>query len=187
MNNTLQPDQWVSNYADYLYSYAHYRINSKEQAEDLVQETFLSGYKNMAQYKGIANEKTWLTSILKNKIIDVYRMNARTSKVVINESDFGYFFDEEGKSHWTNIAAPNPLTLSGLDQLQQNEMRRIVDKCMDLLPAVWKQVSTMKLIDEEKTETICKAFDITPSNFWVIMHRAKLQLRDCIDKTLNHD
>jgi DNA-directed RNA polymerase specialized sigma24 family protein len=57
---------------------------------------------------------------------------------------------------------------------------------MDLLPSVWNQVSKMKLIDEEDTNTICKAFDITPSNFWVIMHRTKLQLRDCIEKkTLN--
>ena len=68
MQNTLSPDKWITNYADYLFSYAIYRINDREQAEDLVQETFLSAYKSREQYQGNANEKTWLTSILKNKI-----------------------------------------------------------------------------------------------------------------------
>lgn len=187
MQHTLDPDKWINSYADYLFSYATYRINHKEQAEDLVQETFLSAFKAKHQYKGEANEKTWLTSILKNKIIDYYRKNARISKVVVSESDYAYFFDEETSTHFTNLAAPKPLTLSGLENLQQQEMAKIIDNCLDLLPTTWNQVSKMKLLDEEKTETICQAFDITPSNFWVIMHRAKLQLRDCIDKKWNHE
>jgi RNA polymerase sigma-70 factor (TIGR02943 family) len=182
MQNTLSPDKWITNYADYLFSYAIYRINDREQAEDLVQETFLSAYKSREQYQGNANEKTWLTSILKNKIIDLYRKKSRTSKVVITELDYGYFFNEEGGSHWNNLTAPKAMPISGLESLQQKELNQIIDQCMELLPSTWNQVSKMKLIDDEKTETICKAFDITPSNFWVIMHRAKLQLRDCIEK-----
>ena len=72
-SNTLNPQLWVKNYSDYLYNIAYYRVNKQELAEDLVQDTFLSALNARETYKGIANEKTWLVSILKNKIIDYYK------------------------------------------------------------------------------------------------------------------
>ena len=184
MKNTLSPERWIQNYADYLFSYAAYRVNDREQAEDLVQETFLSAYKSRDQFKGQANEKTWLTSIIKNKIIDYYRSNARKNKVLINESDYTAFFQVEN-GHWNKESLPGRINLDGLDQLQQKELSKIIEKCMKLLPTIWSQIGKMKWLDDEKTDLICKAFDITPSNFWVNIHRAKLQMRDCIDKKLN--
>lgn len=68
--NTLDPSKWVDSYSDYLYNFAYYRVNDQELAEDLVQDTFLSALKARDSYKGEAAEKTWLVSILKNKIID---------------------------------------------------------------------------------------------------------------------
>src|SRR5688572_20288032 len=69
----LDPSRWVDNYTDYLFSYAFFKTGSREEAEDLVQETFLSAYKNKEGFRGQSSEKTWLTSILKNKITDYYR------------------------------------------------------------------------------------------------------------------
>ena len=69
----LNPHQWVISYADYLYAYAIRRINDEELAKDLVQETFLAALEKAATFEGKSSERTWLTAILKNKIIDVYR------------------------------------------------------------------------------------------------------------------
>ncbi len=71
--NNLEPNSWVDNYADYLYRYAQSRVNDSAVAEDLVQETFLSAWKARERFEGRSSEKTWLSSILKNKIIDYYR------------------------------------------------------------------------------------------------------------------
>lgn len=186
MQHVLVPEKWVDNYADYLFSFAAYRLNQKELAEDLVQETFLSAWKAMHEFKGLASEKTWLTGILKNKIIDTYRKHVRTKKVMDESVELNYFFSEGEHSHWTEQAAPNSNSMNAIDQLQQKELNTILERCLELLPETWNRISKLKLIDEEKTEVICKNFDITPSNLWVIIHRAKLQLRDCIDKKWNH-
>jgi len=70
---TLNPHNWVSAHADYLYSFAITRLNDEEQAKDLVQETFLAALQKVNNFEGKSSERTWLTAILKNKIIDVYR------------------------------------------------------------------------------------------------------------------
>jgi RNA polymerase sigma-70 factor (ECF subfamily) len=71
--HTLNPNAWVDLHADYLFYYANSRISDTEMAKDLVQETFLSGLKAMNNFKGKASERTWLTSIIKRKVIDHYR------------------------------------------------------------------------------------------------------------------
>jgi len=76
MNNTshkLQPEKWAESYADYMINYTYSRISHYESAKDIVQETFLSALKAMPNYRGDANERTWLIAILKRKIIDYYR------------------------------------------------------------------------------------------------------------------
>ena len=68
----LNPKTWISLYADYLLNYAYFRVRNRELAEDLMQDTFISALKSQHTYNGTASEKTWLTAILKNKIIDYY-------------------------------------------------------------------------------------------------------------------
>jgi len=70
---SLDPHNWVKAHADYLYSYTLSRINNEEQAKDLVQETFLAALEKVDRFEGKSTERTWLTAILKNKIIDIYR------------------------------------------------------------------------------------------------------------------
>ena len=77
--NKLNPNKWVERYADFLFNYAFVRLNNKEITKDLVSETFLAGLKAKKSFKGQASERTWLTAILKRKIIDYYR-KASTKK-----------------------------------------------------------------------------------------------------------
>lgn len=183
-NEIIDPRQWVKKYADYLYTYAVTRINDEEQARDLVQETFLAALEKVKTFEGRSSESTWLTAILKNKIIDIYRKKSsgliRKSDVDEAETAQKDFFDPED-GHWNEDYRPKEMGAEE-DLLVSAEFSIIFQKCMGKLPALWSSVFTMKHVDDEVTENICEALKITPSNFWVIIHRAKLNLRACLQK-----
>ena len=85
--NILDPNTWVDKYSDYLYNYTIVRVNDREIAQDLVQETFFAGLKSIKNFKGEASERTWLISILKRKIIDYYRkINSNKGKAEVRMS-----------------------------------------------------------------------------------------------------
>jgi len=180
----LNPHQWVQAHADYLFAYASVRINDEEQARDLVQETFLAALQKADTFEGRSSERTWLTAILRNKIIDVYRKrssglaNIELRQAEEEEADF--FEPEYG--HWNNLPAPKPFGIDEYDPLASKEFNSVLMKCMQKLPALWLSVFTMKHMDEETTDAICAELKLTSSNFWVIIHRAKLNLRACLQK-----
>src|ERR1700712_5717640 len=98
----LKPQHWVSAHADYLYAFARVRIADEEQAKDLVQETFLAALQRVDKFEGKSSERTWLTAILKNKIIDVYRKKSAvvvSSAITDAEADQRDFFNPED-GHW---------------------------------------------------------------------------------------
>ncbi|MGF1924579.1 MAG: sigma-70 family RNA polymerase sigma factor [Bacteroidia bacterium] len=174
------PKQWVSRYADYLYKYAIARLNDEEIAKDLVQETFFSALKGLDKFAGKSTEKTWLTGILKHKIIDIYRKdyarsNAKSTQFVAEEE---YFNKDDG--HWRAQHAPQTFGVEQQDPLTNKEFHQTLQLCFKKLPALWATVFTMKHVDEEPTETILLSMNISSSNFWVIIHRTKLSLRACL-------
>ena len=183
--NKIDPSNWITNFSDYLLNYAIYRVSDQELAEDLVQDTFLSALKAIKNYNGLASEKTWLTAILKNKIKDHYK-KASTQKEssFSDKANSGIFYDtyfnEDKMGHWQTQALPKdwgegPIT-------HQNEFQIVFQKCLEKIPVKWRAVFTMSIIDEEDTKDICKEHNLSSSNFWVIMHRSKLQLRACLEK-----
>lgn len=175
---TLQPQLWVSRHADYLYSYALSRLQEEETARDLVQETFLAALEKTGNFRGDSSERTWLTAILKYKVIDVYRKQARSAGTVEPEAEF---FDPE-LHHWKKEHWPQPFGVEDHDPLHNKEFMGVLQKCMQRLPPLWLSVFRMKHLDEEGTEQICEALRLTSANFWVIIHRAKVNLRSCLQK-----
>lgn len=183
--NAIDPHSWVSRYADYLFSYAVFRINDPEKARDLVQETFLAALERREKFEGRSSEKTWLTAILKNKIVDVYRsrssgLRKEIIQANIERSDEDFFDQNDG--HWNDQHRPDKLGIETSNALENKEFERILKACMNKLPALWLSVFSMKHIDEETTELICSELKISSSNFWVIIHRAKVNLRSCLQK-----
>jgi len=179
----LDPHNWVAAHADYLYAYAITRINDEEQARDLVQDTFLAALEKVKSFEGKSSERTWLTAILRNKIVDVYRKKSSGLKpVTINEAEEQQadFFSEDG--HWVTEHSPKEFGIEDKDHLVSREFDHILKKCLQKLPALWMAVFTMKHIEEEPTDTICAELKVTAANFWVIIHRAKLNLRACLQK-----
>jgi len=182
--NKIDPHHWVEAHADYLYAYTRARINDEEQARDLVQETFLAALEKVKTFEGRSTERTWLTAILRNKIIDVYRKKSsglQHIEVKQAEEETNDFFDAETR-HWNPEPAPQHFGIDEYDPLRSKEFEHILKKCLQKLPALWMSVFTMKHLDDESSEAICSELKLTPSNFWVIIHRAKLNLRACLQK-----
>jgi RNA polymerase sigma-70 factor (TIGR02943 family) len=180
----LKPHDWVKAHADYLYAFARARIADEEQAKDLVQETFLAALQRADSFAGKSSERTWLTAILKNKIIDVYRKKSSvifSSSITDAERDQQDFFDPSD-GHWNVAHRPETMGMEENHSLENKEFNRILKLCMEKLPALWLAVFTMKHIDDETSETICTELKVTSSNFWVIIHRTKLNLRACLQK-----
>ena len=187
----LNPENWVTEYADYLYQFALSRVNEEEIAQDLVQDTFLSALKGKDKFKGNSAEKTWLCSILKNKIFDHFRCNYKQTLALEegnssteNRTDefSASYFDEEYKG-WKTSTCPKEWDHPFPTDIEKKEFYFTLQKCLSFLPKTWASVFCLKNMDELSGEDICKELQITSSNLYIIMHRAKLQLRSCMEKT----
>jgi RNA polymerase sigma-70 factor (TIGR02943 family) len=187
--NILQPENWADRYADYLYNYAFYRVGNEELAKDLVQDTFMSGLTAAAGFEGRSNEKTWLVSILKRKIIDHFRKASNRKEHKLIDKDFAegkgelpYYTEGEMKGFWRQDKLPNNWNIDNNTAIENEELAEIMQDCIGKLPGKWAAVFTLRMIEELASNDICKELDITPSNLWVILHRARQQLRECIEK-----
>ena len=181
------PNVWVDDYSEEFFRFAMYRVKNREVAEDLVQETFLSALKSLGKFRRDCPEKSWLYNILRNKVIDYFRKKTnheikRSSALVETDDDafYGQFFKKEGQ--WNNDAAPENWDISADKIFEREEFMQFLMLCLSLLPETWAKVFSMKNIDDFTTKEICKELDITSSNLWTIIHRAKLQLRGCLEK-----
>lgn len=185
--NSLNPENWIDTYADYLYSLAVLRTNSREDAEDIVQEALLSAYRAKDSFKGESSEKTWLTAILNNKINDHFRKkySAKPLADYLMETEAAFqqsFFDEGNHGRFKTLVRPNHFSNSGEDYLLGEEFQQIIELCILKMPQKLRNVFMAKYLNEEKSEDICKEHSLSSSNFWVIIHRSKLLLRSCLEK-----
>lgn len=187
--NSLNPNDWVDLYADYLYSIALMKVNKTEIAEDLVQDTFLSAYKAKDNFKGDSTEKTWLTRILNNKIIDYYRKKNPESSlndyVQDTQDKFNdMFFEHEGfyKGHFKPLIGNYSWQDTTDRKINSEEFERVLQQCIAKIPPKLAPIFVAKFIEEEESEKICKDFQITSSNYWVIIHRTKLLMRACLER-----
>ena len=169
-------NEWIKKYSDIFFNYVNTRVPDKTAAKDILQETFIAAWKNSSSFNKEATEKTWLFSILKNKLVDHYRRQTRS---IIDLPYSDSFFDNA--DHWTENAAPKQWDNADAS-LNKKEFYMILDRCKTKLSAIQQLTFTMKYLDEHETDFICKVLQITPSNYWVIIHRCKLQLRECLEK-----
>ncbi len=151
---------------------------------DLVQETFLSALQNAESFRGESSRETWLTAILKHKIIGYNRKRKTAGLVPLTDEDgrseLDKYFDEEGE--WKSSAGPVSWNASGYQLLRSKEFLEVLQKCLSKLTDHGRSVFVSKYLDELDSGEICKQLEITTSNDWVIMHRAQLQIRRCIEK-----
>jgi RNA polymerase sigma-70 factor (ECF subfamily) len=166
----------------YLLRYARLQLRNPAQAEDAVQETLLAAIEGAARFSGKSALRTWLTGILKHKIIDQLRRAAREQAFAGDDDDgaeadaVDALFARDG--HWREF----PAAWGNPDAALENSRFWIAfEQCTRRLPARTARVFMMREVMEMSTDEICKALDITATNCWVMLHRARLTLRECLE------
>lgn len=175
------PYDWLEAHGDYLYRFALARLRDPVQAEDVVQETFLAAIQSTS-FDGRSSARTWLTGILKHKIIDLMRKNSREiasddwDNATQEQDEIASFFDET--DHWAGALQAWSTPDS---ELQQSQFLAVLQSCLDKLPNKLARLFLLRDVHEEENEKICKELQITPTNAWVMLHRARLGLRQCLE------
>ena len=163
----------------YLLRYAALQLRDRHIAEDAVQETLLAALTGEAAFAGRSNLRTWLTGILKHKIVDAIRRASRESPLA-GDDDVGEFdalFDQSG--HWRDM----PSTWADPDaSLEQKEFFAKLEECLSRLPAKTAQAFMMREHLGFETDEICKELGVTPTHCWVLLYRARMALRLCLEQ-----
>lgn len=174
------PTTWLDEHGDYLFRVARRQLHSDALAEDAVQETLLAALAARERFAGNASARTWLTGILKHKIVDQIRRQMRETEIprdADGEEALDSLFAPSG--HWAEPLRPwgNPQSEAELSQL-----RRVLDLCADRLKPTMAQVFSLREVSGMETEEICKELNISATNCWVLLHRARLFMRECLEK-----
>lgn len=175
--NKNDVEKWVNDFTDYLYNWAYYKVKNIHIAEDLVQETFLIALKQINKFEGKSSPKTWLTSILNNLILEYYRQKIKNNSKV--DADISDYFSETG--HWIIEKLPQDFD-ENINILDDIDFTNVFDECLDKLPIKYQIIIKYKYLSNKKADDICKELGITQTNYWQLIHRGKLSLRECLEK-----
>ena len=177
--NHDQINEWVNTYTEELLSWTMHKISNSENAKDIVQDTFLAVAKSINNYKQESNPKTWIFSILNNKISDYYRKRYRQDTKV-DYDILSSFFSKNGD--WNSEKQPQHWQTDEKNLLDDFEFIEVLNYCLEHLPQKFNAVISMKYYSEKNPKEICQELEISSTNMWQMMHRAKLKLRECIEK-----
>ncbi len=179
------PAGWVDQYGDLLYRFALSRVREPSLAEDLVQETFLAALGARNSFQGDSAVRTWLIGILKHKIVDSIRKRVRESSsdkveaisdaAAVESVDAG--FTEKGA--WRT--RPARWSVNPMEIYRQKEFMDVLYRCLGELPQRLASAFMLREIDGLSTEEICKELDISATNSWVMLYRARMWLRQCLE------
>ncbi len=171
------PDLWVDQYGDTLYRIARSRVSDRQTAEDLVQETFVAALRGREGFQGRSKVRTWLVAILQHKITDHYRKTAREPRTEVSDDDLEALFNARGA--W----ALRPAAWTGHPQkaFEQKAFFETLYRCLADLPERLSRIFLLREMDGATTDEICDAFGVSRSNVWVILYRARMALRRCLE------
>jgi len=172
----------LEKYRPQLLKFAMLQLRNATTAEDVVQETMLAALQSGGSFAGQSSVKTWLVGILKHKIIDTIRRQSREQPLdlgadEVSLEDLGALFQDDGHfqdqpADWGDPEAA----------LTQRRFFEVLERCMAGLPKNTARVFTMREVMGLDTDEICKDVGITPSNCWVLLYRARMALRGCLEQ-----
>jgi len=164
----------------YLLRFARLQLRDRDAAEDAVQETLLAALGAEASYAGRSELRTWLTGILKHKIVDAIRRAGREPQVSLDDADEGAALEElfDRNGHW---GAPVAAWRDPDASLEQAQFFEVLEACLAGLPTKTARAFMMREHLGLETEEICKELGITPTNCWVMLYRARMALRLCLE------
>lgn len=178
------PETWLDEHGSALYKYALVHTRDEHKAEEAVQETLLAALQSRDRFDGGASVRTWLIGILKHKVIDMFRREVR--EVQLEDPDELEEMDDahadspfNAVGHWRERLADwgNPEEI-----LARSQFMTILQRCLDALPRRHARLFMLREVMEEETENICKEMEITPTNLWTMLYRARFGVRECLDR-----
>lgn len=176
------PERWVSEHGDALYRYALLHLRDATVAEEVVQETLLAALGAYERFSGRSSERTWLVGILKHKLIDHLRRQFRERPADADDAS------AEANAERENFDATGKWRPGPADWLtdpsavrERSELRSALTDCLGTLPPKLAEAFSLREISDLDSEEICKALGITETNLWVMLHRARLRLRSCLE------
>lgn len=176
------PETWVDRHGDFLYRYALSRVRDPAVAEEVVQEAFLSAIGAQERFDGRSSLRTWLTGILRHKILDhhrrISRKYARETSLDSDRFNPSEMFDSRGE--W--IEKPGIWAEAPEQLYDRGEFMTVLAGCISAMPDRLASVFTMKEMEGEESEKICKDLEVSANNLWVMLYRARQSLRRCLGK-----
>lgn len=168
-------ENWVNEYANDLYKQAYYLLSNKEDAEDLVQEVFVAAYNRFDSFKKESSPLTWLNGILRNKVAEFYRKKYKSGTSISLDEFFNQnkFWKETGNLESWNDEDNN--------LLDDQSFRKYLQKCLEELPQRWKLLVKLTYLSPKKSSEIRQETNISATNYWKILQRSRLQLRECLE------
>lgn len=176
----MNADELLTQHGDALYAFAKQRLDNDDDIADCIQETLLAAIRKADSFEGRSSQRTWLIGILKYKIYDTFR--ARTREALhdsIDATDEEASFSENG--HWEKQRAPRSWEKSPLEQLEQSELQQHLSRCIEHLPTTMRTALTLRELEGFQTQEICNTLQVTTTNLNVILYRARLHLRSCLE------
>lgn len=163
-----------------LMRFARTQLRNPAWAEDAVSETLLAALEKPQSFAGQSQLKTWLVGVLKHKVIDQLRRHAREATVLVD--DDGQDLDDllfVQNGHWREMpqAWGDPE-----QQVHQQQFMQVLEACLQHLPPAQGRVFMMREWLGLDTDEICKELSITSTNLWVLLHRGRLRLRECLQQ-----
>jgi len=170
------PTEWVGAHGDYLYNYAFGQVREHNDAEDLVQETFLAALKARERFNRHASERTWLVSILRHKICDHFRRRCRERPLRHDDVNDQPRFDRS--MLWIHETAAECISPSR--RIDLNDFRASLESALRQLPPRLAQAFSMYEMDECASANVCSRMNISEQNLWTMVHRARKRLRELL-------
>ena len=164
----------------YLLRYASMQLRNTDAAEDAVQEALLAALSAEGSFAGRSNLRTWLTGILKHKVVDAIRRQSRelpasAAGEEVDLSELDPLFAEDG-----HFKVAQPAWEGPEDALGQKQFFAALEECLARLPVRTGRVFLMREHMGLETGEICKELGITPTHCWVLLYRARMALRECL-------
>lgn len=187
LNQSVSPllnDAALAQLRENLLRFATLQLRNREVAEDVVQDTILAALAASERFDHRASVKTWVFSILKNKIVDVFRDRWNKNRVQLaeatgDEADFDVLFKEN--DGWQRSEMPSRWG-DPEQTFSDKQFWKVFEACTSKMPEATARVFFMRELLGLETDEICKELGITTSNCWVILHRARMSLRLCLQQ-----
>lgn len=186
MDENLNPETWVDEYGDALIRYAYSRLGDQAKAEDCVQEAFMAAFKSRERYKGTYPVKAWLMGILKHKIVDYIRKASRetvTEDVEIMQTYNTPLYRYSG----VPTRDPRPWQFNPSKAAEHSDFWVVFQECLSKLKGHHHDAFVLRELEGKSTDEICKELDITANYMCVLFHRARNQLKECLERTWTMD